>query len=102
MKKCLQCQQLYGDDTNFCLADGSTLFSVAESFTSSSDAPTVVSDFSFIPPATSASSFETPTVVRNFPFTPPPMSAAPAETQMVVNNLPFTPPVSYEIGRAHV
>ncbi len=95
MKKCQQCEQAYGDDTNFCLSDGSALVPVSGSYTSLSDAPTVVSDFPFTPPTTSASSSEIPTVVSNFPFTPPPTSATTAETQGAINNLPFTPPVSY-------
>ena len=95
MKKCLQCEQLYNDDTNFCLADGATLVPVSGSFISSSDAPTLVGNFPPTLPPSSAPLAEIPTVVRNSPFTSPPSSAPPAETQMVVNNLPFTPPVSY-------
>ncbi len=95
MKKCLQCQQLYGDDTNFCLADGSTLVSVSDSFISTSDAPTIVGNFPATLPPSSELPAEIPTVLRSFRYTPPPTSETPAETQMAINNLPFTPPVSY-------
>jgi hypothetical protein len=67
MKKCLQCEQVYGDDTNFCLSDGTTLVSVSGSFTSFDETPTVFSNA----PA--------PTVQSNTPFIPP-VSSAPVET----------------------
>jgi hypothetical protein len=54
MKKCLQCEQVYGDDTNFCLSDGSTLVSVSDSFTSSAETPTILSNKPFIPMVSSA------------------------------------------------
>ena len=57
MKKCLQCEQVYGDDTNFCLSDGSTLVAVSGSFTS--ETPTV---YGGVP---------LPTVQSNTPFVPP-------------------------------
>src|SRR5215203_2927484 len=41
MKKCLQCEQVYGDETNFCLSDGSTLVNVSGSFTAHDETPTV-------------------------------------------------------------
>lgn len=59
MKKCLQCEQVYGDETNFCLSDGSTLVSISDSFSShgetptvfsGSPAPTVYSGSQFVPP----------------------------------------------------
>jgi len=53
MKKCLQCDQVYGDDTNFCLSDGSTLVSI----NGSPETPTVVSGAPFQPPV----SYQTPT-----------------------------------------
>ena len=68
MKKCLQCAQAYGDDTNFCLSDGSTLVSVSNSFTATDETPTVYSNS----PA--------PTVYSGSQF-------APSQ---------FTPPVSYQ------
>jgi hypothetical protein len=43
MKKCLQCEQVYGDDTNFCLSDGAALVSVSGSFTAHGETPTVYS-----------------------------------------------------------
>ncbi|HEY0461972.1 MAG TPA: hypothetical protein VGC97_22760 [Pyrinomonadaceae bacterium] len=46
MKKCLQCEQVYGDETNFCLSDGSTLVSVSGSFTAHDETPTVYSGIS--------------------------------------------------------
>lgn len=59
MKKCLQCDQVYGDDTNFCLSDGSTLVPASDSFSSQSETPTV---FRGAPP---------PTVFSNSQFTQP-------------------------------
>jgi hypothetical protein len=69
MKKCLQCEQVYGDETNFCLSDGSTLVSVSNSFTS--ETPTV---YGGVP---------LPTVQSNAPFVPPVsyQNAAPPETK---------------------
>jgi hypothetical protein len=52
MKKCPQCEQVYGDETNFCLSDGATLVSVSNSFTS--ETPTVFSGAPFIPPISTA------------------------------------------------
>jgi hypothetical protein len=43
MKKCLRCDQVYGEDTNFCLSDGSTLVSVSDSRASYDETPTVYS-----------------------------------------------------------
>jgi len=57
MKKCLQCEQLYDDDTNFCLSDGATLVAVSNSFTS--ETPTVYRNAPL------------PTVQSNTPFVPP-------------------------------
>jgi hypothetical protein len=57
MKKCLQCEQVYGDETNFCLSDGATLVSVSNSFTS--ETPTVYGGAAL------------PTVQSNAPFIPP-------------------------------
>ncbi|MEP6901641.1 MAG: hypothetical protein ABJA66_07815 [Actinomycetota bacterium] len=54
MKKCMQCEQVYGDETNFCLSDGASLVSVSGSFTSHTETPTVMSNFPFIPPLSSA------------------------------------------------
>ncbi len=73
MKKCLQCTQIYGDETNFCLADGSTLVSISDSFTS--ETPTVFSGAPF------------PTVPDNSQFTPPvayPPTAQPKKSQTVL------------------
>jgi hypothetical protein len=67
MKKCLQCEQVYGDDTNFCLSDGTTLVSVSGSFTSFDETPTVFSNA----PA--------PTVQSSTPFIPT-VSSAPVQT----------------------
>lgn len=69
MKKCLQCAQVYGDDTNFCLSDGSTLVSVSGSFTSTDETPTVYSGSPTAPTVYSGSQF------------------APSQ---------FTPPISYQ------
>jgi hypothetical protein len=67
MKKCLQCEQVYGDETNFCLSDGSTLVAVSGSFTSHGETPTV---YSGVP---------SPTVQSSAPFIPPVSSVhAPA------------------------
>jgi hypothetical protein len=66
MKKCLQCEQVYGDETNFCLSDGSTLVSVSVSFTSGDETPTVYSNS----PA--------PTVYSGAQFVPPVIQAPPA------------------------
>jgi hypothetical protein len=68
MKKCLQCDQVYGDDTNFCLSDGATLVSISDSYSSHGEAPTVYGGQSF------------PTSDINPPS---------------YNTAPFTPPVSY-------
>ena len=54
MKKCLQCEQVYGDETNFCLSDGSTLVSTSDSFASSAETPTILSNKPFIPPISTA------------------------------------------------
>ncbi len=48
MKKCPQCEQVYGDETNFCLSDGATLLSSANSF--NSETPTVFLGANFAPP----------------------------------------------------
>lgn len=65
MKKCLQCEQVYGDDTNFCLSDGSTLVSAPGTFASHGEAPTV---FSGVP---------APTNFNAQPLAPPVSTAAP-------------------------
>lgn len=65
MKKCLQCEQVYGDETNFCLSDGSTLVSVSGSFTSPGEMPTVYSNAPL------------PTAPGNQPFIPPTSYATP-------------------------
>jgi len=65
MKKCLQCEQVYGDETNFCLSDGSTLVSVSGSFTSPGETPTVYGGA------------PRPTVQTSAPFIPPVYSAPP-------------------------
>ncbi len=67
MKKCLQCEQVYGDETNFCLSDGSTLVSVSGAFASPGETPTV---FSGAP---------APTNFNNPPFIAPVSTAAQAE-----------------------
>ena len=76
MKKCLQCEQVYGDETNFCLSDGSTLVSVSGSYSSPGEAPTV---FSGAP---------APTGFNNPPFIPPVSTAAaqpaPAKSNTVL------------------
>ena len=65
MKKCLQCEQVYGDETNFCLSDGSTLVGVSGSYPLTGEAPTVFSsapaptnfgDSPFIAPVSTVSS----------------------------------------------
>ena len=65
MKKCLQCEQVYGDETNFCLSDGAALVSVSGSFNAPSETPTV---FNRAP---------SPTMQSNTPFIPTVSSAAP-------------------------
>jgi hypothetical protein len=65
MKKCLQCEQIYGDETNFCLSDGAALVSVSGSFTAPGETPTVFSGS----PA--------PTNFPAAPFIPPAASTAP-------------------------
>jgi len=72
MKKCLQCEQVYGDETNFCLSDGSTLVPFSGSFASNDETPTVYGGS----PA--------PTVYSGSSPAPP--------TQ---NNASFTQPISY-------
>jgi hypothetical protein len=69
MKKCLQCEQVYGDETNFCLSDGSTLVSVSGSFTAPGETPTV---FGGAP---------VPTAFHNPSFTAPVPSAPPAASK---------------------
>lgn len=68
MKKCLRCEQVYGDDTNFCLSDGSTLVPVSDSAASYDETPTV---YSGAPPPT-VNYGSTPQ------FIPPVSPAAPA------------------------
>jgi hypothetical protein len=81
MKKCLQCEQVYGDETNFCLSDGATLVSVSNSFTS--ETPTV---YSGVP---------LPTVQSNTPFIPPASyQNAPPETKKS-NTLLIAPVVGF-------
>lgn len=73
MKKCPRCEQVYGDDTNFCLTDGATLVYVSGSYVTESEMPTVVNQA----PA--------PTVYSQGQTTPsyggfiPPVSSAPPE-----------------------
>ncbi len=70
MKKCLQCEQVYGDETNFCLSDGTTLVSVSGSFTAHDETPTVygnapaptVSSLGGVPPPSFSGAPSTPTV----------------------------------------
>ncbi|HEY8560961.1 MAG TPA: hypothetical protein VIL74_11360 [Pyrinomonadaceae bacterium] len=64
MKKCLRCEQIYGDETNFCLADGTALVSFSGSFSNQGETPTV---YGGAPP---------PTVQSGAPFVPP-VSGAP-------------------------
>lgn len=71
MKKCLQCDQVYGDDTNFCLSDGSTLVSVSGSYPSHGEAPTVYSGQSL------PTSNINPPSYTDAPFTPPVSYGAP-------------------------
>jgi len=66
MKKCLQCDQVYGDDTNFCLSDGSTLVPVSDPFVSQGEIPTV---YKSAPP---------PTVFSDSKFTQPISYQAPS------------------------
>lgn len=55
MKRCLQCNQFFDDETNFCLSDGSALVSASGSFhPSSGEMPTVASSIPFIPPLSAA------------------------------------------------
>jgi hypothetical protein len=77
MKKCLQCEQVYGDETNFCLSDGTTLVSVAGSFTVPDETPTV---FGNAPAPTVYSSTPLPTAQNNPQFIPPVASAPPPES----------------------
>lgn len=74
MKKCLRCEQVYGEDVNFCLTDGSTLVSLAGATDFDSETPTVFSGA------------DAPTIPYNQPLAPP--------TQKIEQ--PFTPPVSYQ------
>jgi len=75
MKKCPQCQQLYDDDTNFCLTDGATLIFVSGSYTSESETPTVYRQAA----PTVYSQAQTPPSYTGAPFIPP-VSSAPPET----------------------
>jgi hypothetical protein len=75
MKKCLQCDQVYGDDTNFCLSDGSTLVSVTGVSGAHGEAPTV---FSGAPAPTSYNN--QPFIVPNSPAAQP----APAKSNTVL------------------
>lgn len=75
MKQCPQCQQIYSDDTNFCLTDGATLVPVSGSFTTQTEMPTVVRQAAptvYIPT-------ETPPSYGGAPFIPP-ISSAPPES----------------------
>ncbi len=81
MKKCLQCEQVYGDETNFCLSDGSTLVSVSGSFASHDETPTVYNN---IPATTVYSRRETPPSFSGAPFIPPVSSAPPASSKSKV------------------
>jgi hypothetical protein len=83
MRKCPQCQQLYDDETNFCLNDGTTLIFVSDSYTSQSETPTVLRQ---TPAPTVYVQTETPSSYGNTPFTPP-VSSAPTETNK--SNTPF-------------
>ncbi len=75
MKKCLRCEQVYGDDTNFCLSDGSTLVPVSDSAASYDETPTV---YSSAPPPTVYSGAPPPTNFGSAPqFTPQISPAAP-------------------------
>ena len=82
MKKCLRCEQVYGDDTNFCLSDGSTLVSVSDSFASHDEMPTV---YSGAPPTVYGGS--PPTNFSNPPQFIPQNSAAAPPPQKKSNTL---------------
>lgn len=55
MKKCPQCSQVYGDDTNFCLSDGATLVSSVAETMPSFEVPTVIGNPPFVPPVSQSS-----------------------------------------------
>jgi hypothetical protein len=55
MKKCPQCSQVYGDDTNFCLSDGTTLVSAFGNTSPNVEIPTVINRSPFVPPITQSS-----------------------------------------------
>lgn len=55
MKKCPQCSQVYGDDTNFCLSDGATLISDSYQTSPNAEMPTVISNSPFVPPVSQTS-----------------------------------------------
>ncbi len=88
MKKCLQCEQLYGDDTNFCLTDGSTLVSVSDSFISESDMPTIVREAAptVYNPAQTQSSYgqNQPPSYSGALFVPPVSSAPPEKSRTLL------------------
>ncbi len=79
MKKCLQCEQVYGDETNFCLSDGSTLVPVSDSFTFQDETPTVYSGS--VPAPTVYSSAPPPTAQSHQQFVPPVSFTPPPETK---------------------
>jgi hypothetical protein len=76
MRRCPQCQQVYDDETNFCLSDGTTLVTVSGSFTTESETPTVVRH---TPAPTVYSQAQPPPSYGNAPFIPP-VSSAPPES----------------------
>lgn len=88
MRKCPQCQQIYNDDTNFCLTDGATLVSVSDSFITESDMPTVVREAAptVYNPAQTQSSYglNQPPSYSGAPFVPPVSSAPPAKSNTLL------------------
>jgi len=74
MKKCPQCEQVYGDETNFCLSDGATLVPATGAFPTEPETPTVVRQ---TPAPTVYHAAPPPTNFGNAPFVPPPASAPP-------------------------
>ena len=76
MRRCPQCQQVYDDETNFCLTDGTTLVTVSGSFTTESEMPTVVRQ---APAPTVYSQSQPPPSYGNAPFIPP-VNPAPIES----------------------
>lgn len=88
MRKCPQCQQIYNDETNFCLADGSTLAPVSGSYVSQSETPTVVREAAptVYSAARTPSSFgqNQPPPYSGAPFVPPISSAPPEKSNTLL------------------